>query len=179
MKPSTGRCAILFPHGVLFRDEESEMRRHIVEADLIDCVLGLGPGLFYNSPMEACVVFCQTEKPAERKGKILFINAVNERVREQGQSHLDGKNLSNIIGAATGTSSGGAFSRWVTHSEIEARDWKLAIPLYVPAQTNGGKGSAGSDNLMESVQGLLLATAAAKSAAREIVTSIEGAQGVE
>ena len=36
------------------------MRRKLIEADLIECVLGLGPNLFYNSPMEACVVICRT-----------------------------------------------------------------------------------------------------------------------
>ena len=56
LDPKTGRCAILFPHGVLFRNEESDMRRKLVELDLLECVLGLGPNLFYNSPMEACVV---------------------------------------------------------------------------------------------------------------------------
>ncbi len=50
LKPMTGRCAVLWPHGVLFRKEEAEMRRKLIEADLIECVLGLGPNLFYNSP---------------------------------------------------------------------------------------------------------------------------------
>ena len=62
MDPETGRCAILFPHGVLFRNEEAEMRRKLVEADWVECVLGLGPGLFYNSPMEACVIVCPAGK---------------------------------------------------------------------------------------------------------------------
>ncbi|MFN7840797.1 MAG: N-6 DNA methylase, partial [Pirellula sp.] len=53
LKPKSGRCAILFPHGVLFRDAEQEMRRKLIETDLIECVIGLGPNLFYNSPMEA------------------------------------------------------------------------------------------------------------------------------
>src|SRR5690349_2102431 len=83
LSPKRGRCAILFPHGVLFRQEEAEMRRKLVEADLVECVLGLGPNLFYNSPMEACVVVCRTTKPKARKGKILFINAVNEVTRER------------------------------------------------------------------------------------------------
>ncbi|MCP4427663.1 MAG: SAM-dependent DNA methyltransferase, partial [Chloroflexi bacterium] len=45
MDPNTGRCAILFPHGVLFRKEEAGMRQKLVEADLVECVLGLGPNL--------------------------------------------------------------------------------------------------------------------------------------
>src|SRR2546428_3232841 len=85
LNTKTGRCAILFPHGVLFRQEEAEMRRKLIEADLIECVIGLGPNLFYNSPMEACVVVCSMNKPRERKGKILLLNAVNEVTRERAQ----------------------------------------------------------------------------------------------
>ena len=83
LDPKTGRCAILFPHGVLFRNEEAEMRRKLVESDLLECVLGLGPNLFYNSPMEACVVICRTQKPIARRGKVLFIDAVHEVARER------------------------------------------------------------------------------------------------
>ena len=68
LNPRTGRCAILFPHGVLFRNEEALMRRTLLESDLVECVLGLGPGLFYNSPMEACVVVCRRHKPRARRG---------------------------------------------------------------------------------------------------------------
>src|SRR3954447_19415075 len=99
MRPGSGRCAILFPHGVLFRDEEREMRKRIIESDLIDCVLGLGPGLFYNSPMEACVVFCRAEKPADRKRKVLFINAVDEYVREKAVSYLRADNIQAVLDA--------------------------------------------------------------------------------
>jgi type I restriction-modification system DNA methylase subunit len=63
---------------VLFRDEEREMRRKLIEQDWVECVIGLGPNLFYNSPMEACVMICRTHKPSDRKGKILLINAVDE-----------------------------------------------------------------------------------------------------
>jgi type I restriction enzyme M protein len=96
MKPKTGRCAILFPHGVLFRDEEKNMRAKLIEMDLIDCILGLGPNLFYNSPMEACVVICRTHKPTERQNKILFINAVDEVTRERAQSFLERSHIQKL-----------------------------------------------------------------------------------
>ena len=83
MDPKTGRCAILFPHGVLFRNAEEEMRRNLVESDLVECVLGLGPGLFYNSAMEACVVICRSQKEESKRGKILLIDAVTEGRPEQ------------------------------------------------------------------------------------------------
>jgi type I restriction enzyme M protein len=135
MNEERGRAAILFPNGVLFRDEERAMRRRIIEADLIDCVLGLGPGLFYNSPMEACVVFCRADKPAERRGHIVFVNAVNEYVRDQGQSYLDEENIASICAAIDAHAKHPSLARSVPLGEIADRDWNLALPLYVAAPT--------------------------------------------
>ena len=58
MKEGTGRCAILFPHGILVRDAEYSMRKKIIEEDIIEGIIGLGENLFYNSSMEACIVIC-------------------------------------------------------------------------------------------------------------------------
>ena len=131
MKTDTGRCAVLLPHGVLFRGEEREMRKRIVEADLIDCVLGLGAGLFYNSPMEACVLFCRTDKPAERKGKVLFVDAVNEVARERAQSFLREQDQHKILAAVAAFEDQPGFAAVATLEEIERNGHGLAIPLYV------------------------------------------------
>ena len=131
MKQGSGRCAILFPHGVLFRQEEAEMRRALIAADVIDCVLGLGPNLFYNSPMEACVVICRTDKPKERKGKILFINAVNEVTRERAQSFLTADHIAHIVNAYRAFADEPGFTRAATVAEINAKSGSLSIPLYV------------------------------------------------
>jgi type I restriction enzyme M protein len=141
MNPGTGRCAILFPHGVLFRDEEREMRKRIIQADLIDCVLGLGPGLFYNSPMEACVVFCRTKKPAEHKGEILFIDAAEEYDRYQGQSSLTERNIEQITQWYANRINVADKVRLVPVTDIEAADFSLAVsaftrPAAAPAQVN-------------------------------------------
>jgi type I restriction enzyme M protein len=137
MAPKTGRCAILFPHGVLFRQEEAEMPRKLIEADLIECVVGLGPNLFYNSPMEACVVVCRTAKPKARKGKILFINAVNEVSRERAQSFLAEDHIERIAKAYEKFKDEPAFTRVATLEQIHAKDGNLSIPLYVATTGNG------------------------------------------
>ena len=87
MDPKTGRCAILFPHGVLFRKEEAEMRRKLVETDMVECVLGLGPSLFYNSPMEACVVICRLEE-AERPTRARPVHRRGPRDRPREHAEL-------------------------------------------------------------------------------------------
>jgi len=131
MDPQTGRCAILFPHGVLFRKDETELRRKLVEADLVECVLGLGPNLFFNSPMEACVVFCRSRKPAERRDRILLIDAVDEIAREQAVSFLRPKHQARIRNAYRDFSNIDGFAKVVTKDDIKREDFSLAIQLFV------------------------------------------------
>ena len=133
LAPKTGRCAILFPHGVLFRQEEADMRRKLIEADLIECVLGLGANLFYNSPMEACVVICRSAKPKERRKKILFINAVNEVTRERAQSFLTDDHIDRIVAAYRDFADVPGLARVATLEEVRAKEGNLSIPLYVAA----------------------------------------------
>ncbi len=143
LDPRTGRCAVLFPHGVLFRKEEAEMRRKLVEADLVECLLGLGPNLFYNSPMEACIVVCRTRKPKERRGKVLFIDAVNEVARERAQSFLTPGHQTRIEGAFGAFADEEGFARVASLAEIAAQGWSLSIPLFVKrANASAGPGDA-------------------------------------
>lgn len=131
MKQNTGRCAILFPHGVLFRNEERDMREKLVRSDLLECVIGLGPNLFYNSPMEACIVICRSKKPENHKGQILFINAVNEVARKNAQSYLDPQHIDKIAKAYEKFESDNDIARKVSIRDIEKNDFSLSIPLYV------------------------------------------------
>jgi type I restriction enzyme M protein len=137
MKANSGRSAVLFPHGVLFRDEERAMREKLIESDVLECVLGLGPGLFYNSPMEACVVVCRTEKAPDRRGKVLFINAVSEYAREQGQSFLREQHIERILTAYRTGDGDPTFARLVEIGEIGDRNFNLNIPLYVRPELVG------------------------------------------
>ena len=143
LKPKTGRCAVLWPHGVLFRQEEAEMRRKLIEADLVECILGLGPNLFYNSPMEACVVVCRTQKPKTRRGKILFINAVNEVTRERAQSFLTDDHLGRIVQAYRNFGEEPGFAKVVPIDQVRRNGGNLSIPLYVESEpASSGQSSA-------------------------------------
>lgn len=131
LNPTTGRCAILFPHGVLFRNEESDMRRKLVELDLLECILGLGPNLFYNSPMEACIVVCRTRKPVERQRRILFIDAVHEVARERAQGFLKSEHQERILSAYLAFADEPGFARVATTDEVLGKGGNLSIPRYV------------------------------------------------
>jgi type I restriction enzyme M protein len=145
LKPDTGRCAILFPHGVLFRNEEAVMRQKLIEMDTIECVLGLGPNLFYNSPMEACVIVCRMNKPEERRGKVLFINAVREVTRERAQSFLTPANQEKILHSYESFADREGFARVVAIDEIRENNGNLNIPLYIRPSSVDAAGSAGEE----------------------------------
>jgi type I restriction enzyme M protein len=151
MKPKTGRCAILFPHGVLFRNEEQAMREKLLAHDVVECVLGLGPNLFYNSPMEACVVVCRMSKPKKRRGKVLFINAVNEVTRERAQSFLIDEHIQRIVKAYRDFADDEGFSRVVSNDEVREKSGNLSIPLYVRNNNGNGQNEHDSTSLKQAI----------------------------
>ena len=131
LKPDTGRCAILFPHGILFRGEETDMRKKLVESDLIECVIGIGKNLFFNSPMDACIVICKTNKPIERRNKVLFINARDEVTRKNSESYLEDSHIQRIASTYNKFEVVDGFSAIADIESILNNDGKLSIALYV------------------------------------------------
>lgn len=139
LKKDTGRCAILFPHGVLFRNEESSMREKLVRSDMLECVIGLGPNLFYNSPMEACIIICRTNKRPERRGQVLFINAINEVERKNAQSYLEENHIQKIASAYDKYETIPGFAKVSTIKDIEDNNFSLSIPLYIKHSLQEGE----------------------------------------
>ncbi len=91
-----GRSISLWPHGILFRDSEADMRRKMIESDVVEAVIGLGPNLFYNSPMEACLLITNNNKTPEKKGKILIVNAVKDVKQQKSMSFLETQHIEKI-----------------------------------------------------------------------------------
>ena len=131
MNESNGRCAILFPHGVLFRDEERDMRQKLVEMDIIEAVIGIGKNLFFNSPMPACIIICSKCKPATRKKRIMFIDAQDEVTRKNGESYLEPHHIEKIVEVLSNYAAIDGFSTIAEINNIADNDYKLSIPLYV------------------------------------------------
>jgi type I restriction enzyme M protein len=173
MHPKTGRCAILFPHGVLFRNEEREMRQKLVEHDVIECVLGLGPNLFYNSPMEACVVVCRMNKPRKRKNKILMINAVNEVTRERAQSFLTHDHIQKIIHSFFSEEDVAGFCRLVSLDEIQGHGHSLSIPLYVRAEDESNSKTESPQSIVDQLGKWRVSSRKLRNSMDEFLTEVE------
>lgn len=181
LDPDTGRAAILFPHGVLFRREEAELRKKLIESDLVECVLGLGAGLFYNSPMEAVVITLRASKPADHKRKVLFINAVNEVAREQAQSFLRESHQEKILSAYKGFKDADGFAAAVDLDTIKSKDYSLSIPLYVSGIATNGATVTDSEVLevSEAVTGWRETSLAADEAISDVLDMLRAAVKTE
>lgn len=131
MDPKTGRCAILFPHGILTRNDEKEMRQKLIEMDIVECVIGIAKNLFFNSPMEACIVICQMNKAISQRGRVLFINAKNDVIRKNAESYLDDTHITRISNAYLHFKEIEGFSAIATNAVIASKGYSLGIPLYV------------------------------------------------
>ena len=107
------------------------MREKLVKSDLVECVVGLGPNLFFNAPMEACVVICRTNKPLEHRGKILLINAVREVTRKNAQSYLEDDHIKHIASTYHKFQDEDGYSKVVSIEDVEKQGFSLSIPLYV------------------------------------------------
>ena len=127
-----GRSISLWPHGVLFRDSEAEMRRKMIEDDLVECVISLGPNLFYNSSMTSCLLITNNNKAPERKNKVLFVQAVNEVRNEKTMSYLDPKHIERIHNAYLAFEDEDTFTAVVDKEDIlKDKKARLSVQLFV------------------------------------------------
>lgn len=152
MDPKTGRCAILLPHGVLFRNEESSIRTNLIKSDLVECVIGIGKNLFFNSPMDACVMICRSKKPANKIGKILFIDAKDEVTRTNTFSYLEDKHIEKIAKVYKGNEEILGFSKVATIKEILDYNSKLSVALYIRNEESLKNGMSDDATIEEGYQ---------------------------
>ena len=126
-----GRSAILLPHGVLFRDGEEHIREKLVKDDKLDTVIGLPKDMFYNSPMEACIMIFQNNKTAKRKNHVLFINAVNDFERIGNKNFVNESHIKKISDAYEKFEMIQDFAHVAHIDEIKQNNNLLSIALYV------------------------------------------------
>jgi type I restriction enzyme M protein len=99
--------------------------------DLVECVVALGKNLFYNSIMESCLLITNNNKPADRKGKVLFIDAREELKREKTISYLLPEHIEKIHKAYLDFKTEDGFTYVAEDFEILEKESSLNIPLYI------------------------------------------------
>ncbi|HEX2949870.1 MAG TPA: class I SAM-dependent DNA methyltransferase [Armatimonadota bacterium] len=132
MAPKTGRMAVVLPHGVLFRmSKEGEIRRMLLEMNILDAVIGLGPNLFYGTGLAACIMVFRETKPISHQSKVLFIDASREFKSGRAQNELLPEHIDNIHNWYQAYQDVQGICRVVDLDEICKNDFNLNIPRYV------------------------------------------------
>ncbi len=137
-----GMIATVLPHGVLFRGgEERGIRAGIIENDLLEAVIGLPANLFYGTGIPACILILRQQKqeganrisakPAERQGKVLFINADREYFEGRAQNYLLPEHIEKISTAFDEFRRIDGLSDVVDIATLRANDYNLNIRRYV------------------------------------------------
>ena len=137
LDPKNGRYAILWPHGILFRDAELAMRKEMLETDTVEAVVGLGPNLFYNSPMEAMILVGNTNKPKKRRGKVLFIDGLQECVQEKNHAYLTEDHIQKMFQAFKDYTDIPHLAAVVENEDVLANNANMSVHHYVTRQASG------------------------------------------
>lgn len=126
-----GMMGVVMPHGVLFRgSSEKEIRKGILNDDLLEAVIGLPAALFYGTGIPACLLIINKNKPAERQGKVLFINSELEYEEGKNQNKLRQQDIEKIVATFDDYAEIKRYSKIVTLAEIAENDYNLNIRRY-------------------------------------------------
>jgi len=132
--PGLGGCVVtVMPHGVLFRGgAERDIRNGLLDEDLLEAVIGLGPNLFYGTGIPACLLVLRAKgaKAKARRGKVLFINADREFYEGRAQNYLQPEHIEKIVRAYEAFEDIPAFARIVSRDELRENDDNLNIRRY-------------------------------------------------
>lgn len=126
-----GMAGVVMPHGVLFRGaSEKRIREGILKDDLLEAVIGLPAALFYGTGIPACLLIINKNKPAERKGKVLFINGELEYEEGKNQNKLRPQDIEKIVKTFENFADIKRYAQVVTLDEIADNDYNLNIRRY-------------------------------------------------
>ena len=132
MAAGTGRMAVVLPQGALFRKgAEGAIRQHLLERDLIEVVIGLGPNIFYGTGLAPAIVVLRRAKPATRKGQVLIADASTVFRKGRAQNFLDPEHREHIVAWVHAFKDVADRAKVVSLREITAEDWTLNISRYV------------------------------------------------
>jgi type I restriction enzyme M protein len=124
--------AVVLPQGALFRGGvEGQIRRHLLEHDLIEAVIGLAPNLFYGTGLAACILVLRRRKDATRAGRVLIVDGSSLFRKGRAQNFLEPEHAGAILGWVQAFADVEDRARVVSLEQIKAEDWTLNISRYV------------------------------------------------
>ncbi|PFG52094.1 type I restriction enzyme M protein [Marinobacter sp. LV10R520-4] len=128
---STGKGAVILPHGVLFRgNAESRIRENLIKQGYIKGIIGLPANLFYGTGIPACIIVIDKDDAQARKG-LFMVDASKGFMKEGNKNRLRSQDIHKIVDVFTKYLELPGFSRVVPLAEIVSNDYNLNIPRYI------------------------------------------------
>ncbi len=128
----TGMVGVVMPHGVLFRGAaEGDIRKGMLQEDLVEAVVGLPTNLFYGTGIPAAILILNRGKKPGRKRKVLFVEASREFREGSAQNYLREEDVKKIAAVVHAFQDAPKYARVVGLDEIEKNEWNLNISRYV------------------------------------------------
>lgn len=132
MSLGKGRMAVVMPQGVLFRGgQDGEIRKKMVDSDIVEAVVTLGDKLFYGTGLSPCFLILRRVKPAEHSARVLMIDGSKILTQKRAQNELSSDDIDRLYELYTQYADLEDYSKVVTLSEIAAKDYSLSPNRYV------------------------------------------------
>ena len=134
---STGKAAVILPHGVLFRgNAEATIRKAIIDKGYIKGIIGLPANLFYGTGIPACIIIIDKADADERKG-IFMIDASHDFVKDGSKNRLRERDIYKIVTTFNQQiTDDPKYARFVPMDEIKKKnEYNLNIPRYIDSST--------------------------------------------
>ena len=135
---STGKGAVILPHGVLFRGgAEGSIRKNIIRQGYIKGIIGLPANLFYGTGIPACIIVLDKEGAAGRtmaqagQGGIFMVDASKGFIKDGNKNRLRAQDMHRIVDTFTRQQEVPKYARLVPLAEIAANDYNLNLPRYI------------------------------------------------
>lgn len=126
---ATGIAAFILPHGVLFRGQaEGDIRRKLIDDNLLDAVIGLPSNLFTNTSIPVCILVFKKNRA---NTDILFIDAQKDFVKHKNKNVMTAEQVEKVIKAYKERADIERYSSNVSVSTILDNDYNLNIPRYI------------------------------------------------
>lgn len=126
---ATGTAAFILPHGVLFRGQaEGDIRRKLIEDNLLDAVIGLPSNLFTNTSIPVCILVFKKNRD---NTDILFIDAQKDFVKHKNKNVMTAEQVEKVIKAYKDRADIERYSSNISMSTILDNDYNLNIPRYI------------------------------------------------
>ncbi|UCG19442.1 MAG: type I restriction-modification system subunit M [Thiotrichales bacterium] len=130
---STGKGAVILPHGVLFRgNAEARIRENLIKQGYIRGIIGLPANLFYGTGIPACIIVIDKEHAHARTG-IFMVDASKGFIKDGNKNRLRARDIHQVVDVFTKQIEVPKYSRMVTLTEIANNDYNLNIPRYIDA----------------------------------------------